>query len=367
MTRRTLSALARVHLGSLIGFALAFAYLQAILVGEFLLIPTVFAVITAVIAVIIGTGWRWAALLGTLWLILVNAASMDVIGYHLARPENTHDFAFYVVVLGVAVVGVVSGIAALRQAMRADTPLMPRWLPSFLVGVAMLCTGAIAVVLIPRPAAASISPQALAELPALTTTNFAFDQTELRVKVGETVALRLENTDVATHAFAVPKLGVDVPMRSGEASLALFRPTAIGKYTFVCSVPSPLEPYVDVLIAPLVGPEIIAGSTRLKAGTAQKLVLNMLSTATMVQLGKVYGNLMVDVRATNAKLRDRAVRIVMAATGVDRATAEAVLSRAGGECKVAIVMLLAGVDRAEAERRLALSGGRVREAVGTNA
>lgn len=131
----------------------------------------------------------------------------------------------------------------------------------------------------------------------------------------------------------------------------------------VCSVPSPLELYVDVLIAPLVGPEIIAGSTRLKAGTAQKLVLNMLSTATMVQLGKVYGNLMVDVRATNAKLRDRAVRIVMAAAGADRATAETTLARAGGECKVAIVMLLAGVDRAEAERRLALSSGRVREAV----
>ena len=81
----------------------------------------------------------------------------------------------------------------------------------------------------------------------------------------------------------------------------------------VCSVPSPLEPHVDVLIALLVGPEIIAGSTRLKAGTAQKLVLNMLSTAAMVQLGKVYGNLMVDVRASNAKLRDRAVRIVCAA------------------------------------------------------
>jgi N-acetylmuramic acid 6-phosphate etherase len=135
----------------------------------------------------------------------------------------------------------------------------------------------------------------------------------------------------------------------------------------VCSVPSPLEPFVDVLIAPLVGPEIIAGSTRLKAGTAQKLVLNMLSTATMVQLGKVYGNLMVDVRATNAKLRDRAVRIVMAAAGADRATAEAALARAGGECKVAIVMLLAGVDRAEAEWRLAHSGGRVRHAVGMTA
>ena len=94
----------------------------------------------------------------------------------------------------------------------------------------------------------------------------------------------------------------------------------------------------------LVGPEFIAGSTRLKAGTAQKLVLNMLSTLTMVRLGKTYGNLMVDVRVTNEKLRDRATRIVEQAAGASREEAAAALDAAGEDAKVAIAMLRAGVD-----------------------
>ena len=95
----------------------------------------------------------------------------------------------------------------------------------------------------------------------------------------------------------------------------------------------------------LVGPEFIAGSTRLKAGTAQKLVLNMLSTLTMVRLGKTYGNLMVDVRVTNAKLRDRATRIVEQVAGVDRDAAAAALAEAGDDAKVAVTMLRTGARR----------------------
>jgi plastocyanin len=170
--------------------------------------------------------------------LLVNGGSADVLGYHLARPENTHDFAFYVVVIGLTVIGVITGLAATAQNYApANDRHAPRWLPPLLLGVAMLCAGAIAVALIPRPAAASISPPTLAALPALTTSNFAFDQTEIRATVGQTVALRLENTDAATHAFAIPDLDVDVPMKSGEVSLALFRPTAPGTYTFYCNVP----------------------------------------------------------------------------------------------------------------------------------
>ena len=97
---------------------------------------------------------------------------------------------------------------------------------------------------------------------------------------------------------------------------------------------------------------MIAGSTRLKAGTAQKVVLNIISTIAMVRLGKTFGNLMVDVRATNAKLRDRARRIVADATGVTAESAEAALEVAGGDVKVAIVMLLTGADAAEAADRL---------------
>lgn len=117
-----------------------------------------------------------------------------------------------------------------------------------------------------------------------------------------------------------------------------------------CRDGSPLAAAVAIVIAPQVGPEVITGSSRLKAGTAQKLVLNMLSTATMVRLGKVYRNLMIDVQPTNAKLRDRARRIVQDATGADAATAAATLAEAGS-VRTAIVMLRLGVDRATAEQR----------------
>jgi N-acetylmuramic acid 6-phosphate etherase len=131
-----------------------------------------------------------------------------------------------------------------------------------------------------------------------------------------------------------------------------------------CAPGSPLASACDLAIVPEVGPEVIAGSTRLKAGTAQKLVLNMLSTLAMVQLGKVYGNLMVDMRATNEKLRRRAVRIVAAAAAVSEADAGTALARAGGRVPVAIVMIGAGVPADEAASRLARAGGSLRRALG---
>ena len=121
---------------------------------------------------------------------------------------------------------------------------------------------------------------------------------------------------------------------------------------------------VRIPIVVVTGPEVITGSTRLKAGTAQKLVLNMLSTATMVRLGKTYGNLMVDVQPTNQKLRARAVRIVREATGIDEQEAVRALERAGGEVKTAIVSILLGVPPRAARERLAQTGGRVRDALG---
>jgi N-acetylmuramic acid 6-phosphate etherase len=111
------------------------------------------------------------------------------------------------------------------------------------------------------------------------------------------------------------------------------------------------------------GPEVIAGSTRMKAGTAQKLVLNTISTVSMVKLGKTYGNLMVDVHATNEKLRARARLAVALATGAGEADVDAAIDEAGGDAKVALVALAAGVDPAAARRRLAAAGGVVRDAV----
>lgn len=128
--------------------------------------------------------------------------------------------------------------------------------------------------------------------------------------------------------------------------------------------PSEMERAADLTIAAVTGPEALTGSTRLKAGTAQKMVLNLLSTGAMVRLGKTYGNLMVDVRASNEKLRDRATRIVVAATGASREDARAALERCDWNAKTAIVSLRLGVGPEEAEARLKGAGGFVRRAVG---
>ena len=130
-----------------------------------------------------------------------------------------------------------------------------------------------------------------------------------------------------------------------------------------CDPGAPLARAAEIAITPIVGPEVIAGSSRMKAGTAQKMVLNMLSTATMIRLGKVYGNLMVDVRPTNTKLRRRAVRILQQAAGAGSEAARAALEETDYEVKPALVMLLSGVDADEARRRLAEAEGFVRYAV----
>jgi len=128
--------------------------------------------------------------------------------------------------------------------------------------------------------------------------------------------------------------------------------------------PAEMESVADLTIAAVTGPEPLTGSTRLKAGTAQKMILNLLSTGAMVRLGKTYGNLMVDVQAGNEKLRERAIRIVTDVTGVDRERARSTLEEADWRVKPAIVMLRLNVSLAEAEARLASAEGFVRVALG---
>lgn len=130
-----------------------------------------------------------------------------------------------------------------------------------------------------------------------------------------------------------------------------------------CNHPSPMAALADISIAPVTGPEVLSGSTRLKAGTAQKMVLNMLSTGVMIRLGKTFGNLMVDVQPTNVKLRERARRIVEQACKLSPEEAAAHLELCGGEVKVAIVSKLANVPPDEARKRLELAQGFVRLAV----
>lgn len=130
-----------------------------------------------------------------------------------------------------------------------------------------------------------------------------------------------------------------------------------------CTPESQLARAVDIAITPLVGPEVLAGSTRMKAGTAQKLVLNMLSTGVFVRLGYVFGNLMVNVQPKNVKLVDRARRIIAQAAGVSYERAAELLDASGNHVRTAILMGKTGVSRPEAERRLNLAGGRISQAL----
>ncbi|MCY7380240.1 MAG: N-acetylmuramic acid 6-phosphate etherase [Gemmatimonadaceae bacterium] len=150
--------------------------------------------------------------------------------------------------------------------------------------------------------------------------------------------------------------------------VALEHAKSVGARTVIvaCS-PPPAETLrsADVAIVAITGPEVVTGSTRLKAGTATKLILNMITTGAMIRVGKTFGNLMVDLRATNVKLADRSERIVAEVSGLARPDARALLERAGGSVKLAIVMHALGVERHEAERQLADAGGVIRRVVRT--
>lgn len=146
--------------------------------------------------------------------------------------------------------------------------------------------------------------------------------------------------------------GLDHALQRGAYAIALS-----------CSAQAAVNSVCDLAITPLVGPEVISGSTRLKAGTATKMVLNMLSTGAMVLLGKTYGNLMVDLRATNSKLVVRSRRIVHEATGISEADAERLLADCGGEVKTAIVMHVRGVSAEQSRQLLQRCGGQLRGAL----
>lgn len=181
--------------------------------------------------------------------------------------------------------------------------------------------------------------------------------------------------DAAAGSAAVEALGVGANdavvgvAASGRtpfvvAALGAARGRGAATIAVVCNPNSVMAAAAQVVIEAVVGGEVVAGSSRLNAGTAQKLVLNALSTAAMVKLGKTYGNLMVDLQARNAKLRDRGERIVMEVVGVDRATAREAIDRAEGSVRTAIVMVRFGVGREEADARLLAADRHLRALLG---
>jgi N-acetylmuramic acid 6-phosphate etherase len=160
-------------------------------------------------------------------------------------------------------------------------------------------------------------------------------------------------------------VGIAASGRTPYVLGAVAKARALGAITcgISCTPDSELSRAVDYPVEPKPGPEVLAGSTRLRAGTAAKLVLNMISTAVMIRLGHVYGNQMVNVQPTNQKLTERARRIIRQTTGVSGERAAELLTEAGNSVRTAIIMEKAAVSRAEAERSLAQAGGRIREAL----
>ena len=179
----------------------------------------------------------------------------------------------------------------------------------------------------------------------------------------EAGAAAMDERNVGARDFV---LGIATSGTTPYVHSALHRARERGARTgfLLCTYPGPeLLATHNVVIAPLVGPEVITGSTRMKAGTATKMVLNTITTGAMVLMGKVFGNLMVDLQATCEKLRDRGERILMETTGMERAEAVALLERAGGHVKTALVMHGRSVDEAEASRLLEEADGVVERVV----
>jgi N-acetylmuramic acid 6-phosphate etherase len=182
---------------------------------------------------------------------------------------------------------------------------------------------------------------------------------DVNAAIGEMDARRIGPDDVV--------VGIAASGTTPFVRAALSRAQTLGARTAIVSCSEPpklLRATCDVSIVVAVGPEVVTGSTRMKAGTATKLVLNTLTTGAMIRLGKTYGNLMVDLRAWNDKLIDRSQRIVMETTGLGRDEARDVIQGADGKVKTAIVMARRRVSRDEAERLLEAHGGRLREIVG---
>ncbi len=175
--------------------------------------------------------------------------------------------------------------------------------------------------------------------------------------INDLMALALNKKDVV--------VGIAASGRTPYVLAGLEYAQALGCRTIgiSCNPGSPIEKTAELAITPVVGPEVVSGSSRMKAGTAQKLILNMLSTGLMIKSGRVFGNLMVDVVATNEKLRKRQVTIVKNATGCTSEQAVAALTACGRHCKTAIVMLLKNLNATEASLHLEQQGGFIRKVV----
>ena len=210
--RMRLPTLRRVMIASLVGTVLVYILLQTLIIQALVPPLAIITALTLVVAGVCATRWRWAPHLAVLWCLLSLIPGLEHYAYDLAHPAEISTFITTVLILGLLLVAVVASIAAIisgdRQVAEGRTP---RWLTSFLIGMATFALGAILVAAIPPPAATTgVRAEALAQLPALVAGRNTFDRAELRARVGETVALRLENSDTMAHAFDIDALDVHV-------------------------------------------------------------------------------------------------------------------------------------------------------------
>lgn len=232
-----LAALGKLTLTALVGIALVMFYLQTVVFGEFDPVGAMMGVLPLVFAGLVATGWRWTPALGA----LTGGALLAIIGpelHHIFASPSDGMFAPVVVLLALILIAAGAGIGATIQNYRrpAVERLAPRGLSTSLAALTGLCLGAILVAAIPQTSAsAGISAEVMAQLPAVVVHNFAFEQKEIRAKVGETVILRLENHDSATHSFDIDELNVHAPILPNQTSVALFKATQLGTYTFYCA------------------------------------------------------------------------------------------------------------------------------------
>jgi len=210
-----------------------------------LLIPPLLIImaLTLLIAVVCVTRWRWAPLLAVLWSVASIIPGLEPYTSNLAHPAETPGFIATLVGLALSIIIVIAGVAAtVAGERRVAEGYAPRWLRGFLIGTAAFVLGASLIAAIPQAeATAGVSPEALAQLPALATANYRFDPAELRARVGQTVTLRLENHDAGAHSFDIDELNVHTRMPAGKPALALFTPSTPGTYTFYCGVPGHRE------------------------------------------------------------------------------------------------------------------------------
>jgi heme/copper-type cytochrome/quinol oxidase subunit 2 len=199
-------------------------------------------IISLVVAGIVATRLRWAPALGALLCALQLVEGYIFVGSMLTEPDSAATFAFGAIFFAISIVGLVAGVGATVQNYRAPRsrpfvdPSAPRWTyPTLLAFTALTLGGILTTAIQPRSILSGVSPEALAALPALTARNYSFDRPKITAKVGESVALRLDNADTTTHYFEIDEFNVHALMPPGRSNMTLFTPTQPGVYRFYCT------------------------------------------------------------------------------------------------------------------------------------